>query len=530
MARAQQYDLLVVGLGPVGAVLAALCATLGLRVRAVEKDTAIYKLPRAVQIDHEVLRLLNFVGVADAVLANSCPGEGYEFVNREGEVLMSRCPPPGVAPTGYPWANMFHQPSLEAALRGRLKELENVKVDLGAKVVNIGQDDDGVVAAVETQRGTERVRAAYAVGCDGARSFVRQALGIDMVDLGFDEPWVVVDVKLPPGMRRLAKVTTQLCDPLQPTTSVPSSPGRHRWEFMLRQDEDHAEATATETLKARLAPWVDTDSIQLERSAVYEFHGLLARQWRAGRIVLIGDAAHQMPPFMGQGLCSGVRDAYNLAWKLAAVLRGDVALPFLDTVQGERAPHVAAITRGAIALGKIVCVADEAKAAERDRKMLADLAAGRPPPFPSMPRIESGVLDDRSAGKPMPEPMVAGAGALRVDDVTGFKPLLVLANGDAAATEVQAFRARFPGISVASLDNAQHDQIRVQDESGWLRPMLGDAPALLAKPDRVVFGAASVERLGEQWDAYLRGTLSLPGSSMPNSITAKPGAAPISET
>ena len=528
MAKPQQCDLLVVGLGPVGAVLAALCATLGLHVRAVEKDTAIYKLPRAVAIDYEALRLLNFVGVAGAVLANSCPTEGYEFVNREGKVLMASYPPPGAAPTGYPWASMFHQPSLEAALRARLKQLPNVQVTLGAAVVHIEQDDDGVVAVLETERGTEHVYAAHAVGCDGARSFVRQALGIDMVDLGFDEPWVVVDVKLPPGMRRLSTVGTQICDPAQPTTSVPSSPGRHRWEFMLRPDEDHAEATATQTLKARLARWVDTDGIELERSAVYEFHGLLARQWRAGRIVLIGDAAHQMPPFMGQGLCSGVRDACNLAWKLAAVLRGEVTLPFLDTVQAERAPHVAAITRGAIALGKIVGVADEAKAAARDRRMLANRAAGRPAPFPSMPHIESGVLDGRSAGKPMPEPMVAGAGTLRVDDVTGFAPLLVLADGAAASADVQAFRARFPGISVASLDNARDDQIGLQDESGWLKRMLGDAPALLAKPDRVVFGTDRVQRLGEQWDAYLRGTLSH-GSSMPNGTTAEPGTAPMSE-
>ena len=145
-----------------------------------------------------------------------------------------------------------------------------------------------------------------------------------------------------------------------------------------------------------------------------------------------------------------------------------------------------------------------------------------------MPHIESGVLDDRSAGKPMPEPMVAGAGTLRVDDVAGFAPLLVLANGAAASADVQAFRARFPGISVASLDNARDDQIGLQDESGWLKRMLGDAPALLAKPDRVVFGTDRVQRLGEQWDAYLHGTLSH-GSSMPNGTTAEPGTAPMSE-
>ena len=338
MAEHGRYDVLIVGLGPVGAVLAALCAKLGLSVRVVEKDTAVYRLPRAVQIDYEVLRLLNFVGVADDVLTNSCASSGYEFVNRDRKILMSRYPPPGLAPTGYPWANMFHQPSLESALRARLDECPDVEVSLGATVTGIEQDGVGVTAVVESDEGTQRVDAAYAVGCDGGRSLVRRTLGIDMVDLGFEEPWVVVDVRLPPGVRQLTEVSVQLCDPAGPTTSVLSGPGRHRWEFMLRPGDDHDAATDPATLKARLADWVDSDTVELERSAVYEFHGLIARRWRSGRILLIGDAAHQMPPFFGQGLCSGVRDACNLAWKLAAVLRGEVDAAFLDSVQAERGP------------------------------------------------------------------------------------------------------------------------------------------------------------------------------------------------
>lgn len=500
MLERREYDVLIVGLGPVGAVLAALCAKLGLRTRVVEKDTAIYRLPRAVQIDYEVMRLLNFVGVADDVLANSCASAGYEFVNRDREILMSRYPPPGLAATGYPWANMFHQPSLEAALRSRLAECREVEVSLGANVAAIEQDRDGVAAVVEREGGAERIEAAYVVACDGARSFVRRALDIDMVDLGFEEPWVVVDVKLPPGMRQLAEVSVQLCDPAQPTTSVLSGPGRHRWEFMLRPGDDYAEATRPEVLKARLADWVDTDAIEIERSAVYEFHGLIARRWRSGRILLIGDAAHQMPPFFGQGLCSGVRDACNLAWKLAAVLRGAVAPAFLDTLQAEREPHVAGITRSAIELGRIVCIADEAEAAARDRRMLA----GRTP-FPSMPVITEGVLGDRAAGRPMPEPMVSGKRRERLDDVVGYVPLLVVADGAVDAATVRAFEAAFPGVRTGALESARDGQFGLEDESGHVRRMLGDAPALLAKPDRIVFGTGGVAMLAREWADYLRG-------------------------
>lgn len=498
MAEHGRYDVLIVGLGPVGAVLAALCAKLGLSVRAVEKDTAVYRLPRAVQIDYEVLRLLNIVGVADDVLTNSCASSGYEFVNRDRKILMSRYPPPGLAPTGYPWANMFHQPSLESALRARLDECPDVEVSLGATVTGIEQDGVGVTAVVESDEGTQRVDAAYAVGCDGGRSLVRRTLGIDMVDLGFEEPWVVVDVRLPAGVRQLTEVSVQLCDPAGPTTSVLSGPGRHRWEFMLRPGDDHDAATDPATLKARLADWVDPDTVELERSAVYEFHGLIARRWRSGRILLIGDAAHQMPPFFGQGLCSGVRDAFNLAWKLAAVLRGEVGTAFLDSVQAERGPHVAGITRSAIELGRIVCVADEEEAAERDRSMLAGEA-----PFPSMPIITTGVLDGRAAGRPMPEPLVAGT-RRRVDDVAGYVPLLVVADGGASAAAARAFRERFPGSRVACLGNPRDDQLCVQDDSGLLRRSLGEAEALLAKPDRIVFGAGSVAALSGEWDLYLR--------------------------
>ncbi len=505
MTETRQYDILIVGLGPVGAVLAALCAQLGLGVRTLERDTEIYKLPRAVHIDYEVARLLNFIGVADDLLANSCFSTGYEFINRDGEILMSRYPPSRHGPTGYPWNNMFHQPSLERALRHRLDELENAEITLGATVTGITQDEGEVSAVFESGQQTERIRARFAVGCDGGRSFVRKSLGIAMADLGFDEPWLVVDVKLPPGMRQLRKASTQLCDPAHPTTSAVSGPGRHRWEFMLRPGEDHAGAMAPAGIRSRIASWTDrVDEIEIERSAIYEFHGLIANRWHDGRILLIGDAAHQMPPFLGQGLCSGIRDAFNLAWKLALVLRNEVAPEFLDTVQLERGPHVAAITKDAITLGKIVCIADEAHAAERDRRMLADRAAGRAPSFPSMPIITHGVLAD--GGKTMPEPMLAGSENRRLDDACGYVPLLVFADGNVAGPHHQA---QLPNFAFACLKNPRDGQFLVADEAGYLRRMLGEEQALLVKPDRIVFGAGDIDRLIQKWRAYLSGEASL---------------------
>ena len=508
--------MLVVGLGPVGAACALLCAAQGLSVRVIERDTEIYRQPRAVQLDFEVMRQLNLVGVAQQVLAASCPSTGYEFVNSQGELLMSRYPPPGEAPTGYPYANMFHQPSLEAALRTRLAGFANATVHLGTEAVRLAQDEYGVHLRTRSTQGEDDFSASYLIGCDGGRSFVRQSLGIDMDDSGFEEPWVVVDVKLPEGMRQLRSVGVQHCDPEGPTTSVPSGPGRHRWEFMLLTEADRTLATSSQALRTRLANWVDPDDMEIERSAVYEFHGLIAQSWRLGRCLIIGDAAHQMPPFFGQGLCSGIRDALNLAWKLRAVLRNEAPPALLDTLYGERAPHVASITEGAIELGRLVCMSDKEAARQRDERMIADRRANRPQQFPAMPKVRHGVLEDGAGGRVFPEPMAHDRGLklARLDDLAGYAPLLILGPGalrtSADVTAVERLRAGSADLAVCSLDApdaAGGRTFRLKDQRGLVRKALAGAPAMLVKPDRIQFGIGNPPMLAERWGAYLQGAL-----------------------
>ena len=494
---AEVTDVLVVGLGPVGAVFSSLCAKNGITVIAVERDIEVYKNPRAVQIDFEVLRQLNFLGVADDVLEASTTSDGYEFINRDREILMARYPPKVPSPTNYPFANLFHQPTLEHALRRELARLEEVTVYLGTTLTEISQDESGILAKVESPEGTRKIQAQYAIACDGASSSVRKSLGIGMRDLGFDEPWVVVDVLLPEGMRQLQTVGVQLCDPARPTTSVLSGPGRHRWEFMLKPGEDYEAVTNAELLKSWIADWTDPDQIEIERSAVYEFHGLLAEKWRDRRILLIGDAAHQMPPFFGQGLCSGVRDASNLAWKLHAVMSGRADEKLLDTVQIERDPHVAGITEGAIEMGRVVCIADEAEARDRDQRMMS----GDGYKFPTIPDIEHGILDDASAGVIMPEPMTPEG--KRLDDVVGARALLVTSN---ALSESQHQAALSLELEPCSFDGGA-GTTQISDDNGYLKAMMGETPALLAKPDRIVFGSGEPDMLFEKWRDYLAGEL-----------------------
>ncbi|MEO0438518.1 MAG: bifunctional 3-(3-hydroxy-phenyl)propionate/3-hydroxycinnamic acid hydroxylase [Pseudomonadota bacterium] len=509
-----QVDIGIVGLGPVGAALAILCARAGLRVAVLERDREVYRLPRAVAMDHEVQRQINFLGVSEAFRAASQDSIGYEFVNAEREIIVARYPPPVLPPTGFPWARVFHQPSLETALRSQLTDCPSATVALGVTVTDLAQERDRVTIELESESGERRsLNCSYLVGCDGGRSMVRRninhALNTSMDDLGFDEPWLVVDVRLADGINELSKVGVQLCDPTRPTTSVQSGPGRHRWEFMILPGDDRKEITKPESILSWISNWVDPALVTLERQAVYQFHGLVAKKWRDRRVLMIGDAAHQMPPFLGQGLCTGFRDAFNLAWKLNEVVQGVADERLLDTLELERRPHVTQITHDAIGLGRLVCATDEEAAAIRDQEMKAGHDQAGESLFPKPPIIEFGVLSEAMGGLVAPEPWVRGGDgdAERLDDVVGYVPVLYLRDGENLSEENREYLKAFAemGVAVASLSENAGSLLVAQDADGYLADMLGRNEALLVKPDRIVLGADSVGGLWNLWSGYLAG-------------------------
>jgi len=367
-------DVLVVGLGPVGAATAALLARRGVSVIAIERDTVVYPLPRAVHFDHEIMRLFQQLGIVDEVARHSVPVPPYEFRTADGDLLMS-FPADLEAASGWAAGYMFHQPSLERALRDILATEPQVAVRLGWRFEALAQDADEVTARINGPEGPAEIRARYLVGCDGASSPVRQAIGGTLSDYGFDEPWLVVDVSVQPGARTPA-VNLQVCDPERPTTCVMAGPGRHRWEFMLLPGETTDDVLKDGFIERLLLPW-DCGAVEIERRAVYRFHGLVAEHWRAGRVLLAGDAAHQTPPFAGQGMCSGIRDAANLAWKLDLVLAGKVPDAILDTYGAERAPNVRQAIDFSVGLGRVICVPDPTAAAERDAAMIPAASDGQ---------------------------------------------------------------------------------------------------------------------------------------------------------
>ena len=464
-------DVLIVGLGPVGAAVCALLAREGVSAIAVEKDGDIYPLPRAAHFDHEIMRLFQKLGIHQAMQAASQVAPVYEFRNAAGQILMSYDLIAQGSPSGWSPSYMFHQPSLEIELRRLATASPLIDLRLQRSLRSFAQDADGVTATIDGPEGPETVRARFMVACDGAKSPIREALGVDMEDFGFDEPWLVIDA-LVSDPSRLPRANLQICDPARPTTCLVMSQGRHRWEFMLLPGETPEQLLDDAVIRALLKPWNCDDCVEVERKAVYRFHGRVAGRWREGRVLLAGDAAHQTPPFAGQGLCSGLRGADNLAWKLAAVLRDGADPALLDSYQTEREPQVRDVIHLAIAMGRVVCIADPQAAAMRDAGMLAQRAAGGEAPAPAPLKLGPGIALDGGGGEYFPQPW---AGDRRLDDVLGEGPW-VIRREDLSGEALSPFAA---------------------DLTRWFDSKSADA--VLVRPDRYVFGTGEAEMLSAAW-------------------------------
>ena len=351
-------DVAIIGCGPVGALLGNLLGQAGLSVDIYERDRDIYALPRAVHFDGEIMRIFQAAGLADEVAGvTRASSKGMHFVNADGRTLMVRRGVDGPGPHGWAGNWYFHQPTLETVLRAGLERFANVRLHLGHEVTDFNA-----------------LKARYVVGCDGARSLVRSAIGSRPRDLGLHQPWLVVDLLCDPASPRVQALpdhTVQLCDPARPMTVVRVGGARRRWEIMLMPGDDPARLTEPEIFWPMMARWLGPADARLERAAVYTFHSVVQEGWRKGRLLLAGDACHQTPPFLGQGMCAGLRDASNLAWKLKAVLHEDADDSLLDTYESERRPHVQAFIELAVRLGAILQETDRAAAAARDRRFEA---------------------------------------------------------------------------------------------------------------------------------------------------------------
>jgi 3-(3-hydroxy-phenyl)propionate hydroxylase len=501
----QHVDVVVVGLGPTGATLAAMLGQRGLKVVAFDRLLDLYPSPRAIGFDHDFMRVMQELGIADRVLPHTAPYRPSEYRGVEGQLIkrLDAAPPPHRL--GWAPSYVFDQPSVERVLRHRLAEIPGVEVELSAEVTGVDEVVDGVMVTVERADGSiAEVHAQYVVACDGGSSPIRKRLGIALDDLGFDEHWLVVDATVNDDvLERLPQTQVQYCEPARPSSFV-IGPGNHRrWELMLLPGDSLSEDFPENELWPLLGRWIKPGEATLRRAAAYRFHGLVAHRWRERRVLLAGDSAHMTPPFMAQGMVQGIRDAQNLAWKLPLVIAGEAPPELLDTYGAERSPHVRATTALAIGLGRVICERDPAAAIERDHRLHAEHGGSVPTTVRQsmLPPLSEGLLalGSPGAGETFPQPTVVVDGrTVLLDDVTGPRVRVIVTDRvDIHEVRTLASAAAQIGGVVVVLGSGGGTPpdagCIVADESepliaGWLEAL--GAVGAIVRPDHVAFGTA----------------------------------------
>ena len=474
------FDVIIVGRGPVGSTLANLLGLCGVRTLVLEREAKAYHLPRAVHFDDESMRVFQTIGLSEAILPYTILSPGMRFVDADGCLVVDWQRSAELTPMGWHQSYRFHQPDLEEILNEGLTRWPHVSVRNRCEVFAIEQDQAAARVRYEDLSTGQlaEVRASYVVGCDGARSLVRRFIGSAMNDLGFHERWLVTDVLLKRDRPDLGDYSIQFCNPRRPATYIRGTGNRRRWEITVHPDEDARKITEPARVWELLAPWITPEDAEIERAAVYTFHSAIAKQWRNGRLLLAGDSAHQTPPFLGQGMCAGIRDAANLAWKLHHVLRGRASPPLLDTYQTERAPHVREFIELAVRLGGLI----------NTKAMEAALAAGV-------------ARDDGSVKLEVQKPLLGpGLSAGNTELAGRLAPQFTLSNGLRSDDQVDyafallvdaTFVEGLPAEASAALAQAKIGIIRSDQAAGldrWLDE--SRASAVLVRPDRYVLGIA----------------------------------------
>jgi 3-(3-hydroxy-phenyl)propionate hydroxylase len=494
-------SVLVVGAGPTGLAAANVLGRLGVETILVERDRDVAAEPRAVSIDDEALRLLQWLGMTERAAPVVRPGTGTRYYGARGR-LLATASTPTPPPFGHPLKNPIDHEAFTRLLLDGLAEHPSVSVCFGRELVEL---DDAEAVVRGPDGGEERIAARYVLGCDGGRSTTRKLLGIEMAGRSLEEPWLIIDTREDPHDERYAM---HHGDPARPHVVVPYGDARCRYEYLLLPGEDEATATSFAMARRLLAAHrPDLRPEHVVRQRVYVFHALLATAWRRGHAFLLGDAAHMMPPFAGQGLNSGLKDATNLAWKLAAVLHGQLDEGALDSYEDERRAHAAAMIDLSVGRGRVVMTTSRARARARDAA--ATLARALPPlrrrletlPVKPEARYEQGLVvpgGGAITGAMLPQPRVlhADGRTTLLDDELGRRFALL-------AVEPATGRPRSPvwsSIGARHLrlllderfppSTAEDEPPVVADADGLLRDALADCRGqiVVVRPDRFVLG------------------------------------------
>ncbi|GLR85017.1 bifunctional 3-(3-hydroxy-phenyl)propionate/3-hydroxycinnamic acid hydroxylase [Bradyrhizobium iriomotense] len=500
-SAATDYDVLVVGFGPTGAVASALLGRLGHRTLVIDRLTGIYDKPRAIALDHEIFRHFDNMGVAEAIAPYVEPFTASEHFGADGQLIRRIDMVAKPYPLGYTPSMVFSQPPVEAELRRHALSFAAVSAELGVALVDLVQQPDRVEAKLKDADGRLRtVTARYVLGCDGASSTVRQLADIALEDLIFDEPWLVVDVRVnQDALAKLPQNSAQFCNPARPVSFLIGPKTHRRWEIMLLPGEDPRQMEQPENVWALLSPWLTPGDGELWRAASYRFHALVAANWRNGRVLIAGDAAHQQPPFIGQGMCQGLRDATNIVWKLDRVLRGTSPDALLDSYTAERKQHVIELTGKIKAIGQSICERDPAAARRRDAQILAE-GGGKPLALTRqeiIPPLRAGFLseqDGAARGSLFPQPRIISEGAFRLlDKVTGPGLRVFIDGRRSDSSSFAALCAAYPDLPATAIAPAGTGKPGALEEAdgvlaGWYDRH--GVVAAIVRPDHYVFGTA----------------------------------------
>ena len=411
-----EVDVAVVGAGPVGLMTANLLGLAGVKVAVLECAEGLRGIPRAIAYDAETLRLFSLIGLFDAVAPELIQSPHIRHVNVRGRTLMAADVPVS-GPYGHSPVGTFYQPQFERVLFDGLARFAGVKVLFGHKAIGLQQSRDEIVVAVSTPDGVRGLQAKFVVGCDGGTSAVRDMLGSKLVGSTYKQRWLVVDAIVNGhGVRQISFH----CDPRRPRVEMPAVGDRVRWEFMQLPGESEEGLLRDDTIGSLIADHYGYRSIRIERKAVYTFHARVADRWRNGRVFLAGDAAHLMPPFAGQGMNGGMKDAVNLAWKLANVVKGRAPTAILDSYESERAPVVRGMVELSRRLGAVIMPTSRSMALARDcvfaslnmsSRFRAFIARGGVLPLPAIGRSAlTARRRDPLIGQMVPQPSVESAG------------------------------------------------------------------------------------------------------------------------
>lgn len=502
------FDVIHIGYGPVSKVSALLLDRLGWKTAVFERWGEVYPLPRAVCIDHEIYRMLHAYGLGPLVDRVIDRAPVYRWYNADWQELLM-LDWPGGSVSGSSEVNFIHQPSFERELDSEVKRRNNISVFFEHECIDIQQNSDYATVTVKDAVSGESksYTAKYIIGADGANSFVRESQHISRTDLGFEADWLVVDYMLNNGLKAadLGLIDGgQYCNPERPTTIVPggkvNGQENRRWEFMRLPHETKEEMVTEEKVHSLLGDWIKPEQGELVRHALYTFRSLVSDQWVKNRIILAGDAAHVMPPFMGQGMCAGLRDIGNLSWKLDRVLSGQADSSLLDTYEQERKPHVTEVIKLSMFLGSIICISDKEKAARRDAEFLSD----NPPEMQPFPHLTAGLIAKDDNGKPLPfAGLLSPHGTVRhqrrtgrLDNFTDTDKFKLIIDSQFATRWLDARnRQNLADLNIEIVivsDRKNAGDNEYADTQGQLLKFMNEhgVKALLVRPDYYLFGAA----------------------------------------